>query len=483
VNKMAVVTVFRIVSALVAIIGTTFLIPILVALFCGESAVLLAFIIPMIASWAFFLAVNLPFWKKIALDMRMTFISVALAWIGAGFFGALPLWISGAIPSFTDAVFESVSGFSTTGGTILSEIESLPRSINLWRCMTHWLGGMGIVALTVALLPLLGVGGFQLIKAETTGPEKGKVTPKIATTAKFLWIIYMALTVLNVIFLMIFGMDFVDAISHAFATLGTGGFSSRNASIGAYNSLPIEITTTVFMLLAGVNFSMYYYLISGKIRDVYENSELKAYILICFFSVLFITLSNIGFYGTFGRSLRFSSFQVASIITTTGFATADYTFWNSASQFLIFILFFIGGCSGSTAGGIKVIRWVVLGKQFNNETKRMLHPHGVFSIRLNGNPGRKDIVFSVAAFIMAYIMLVMVTTLVACLGKVDLFSSFTGALSMVGNVGPAFGKLGPSCNYGFLPGFVKWFYSFAMLAGRLELYTMIIYFVPTFWKK
>ncbi len=193
---MAVVTVFRIVSALVAIIGTTFLIPILVALFCGESAVLLAFIIPMIASWAFFLAVNLPFWKKkIALDMRMTFISVALAWIGAGFFGALPLWISGAIPSFTDAVFESVSGFSTTGGTILSEIESLPRSINLWRCMTHWLGGMGIVALTVALLPLLGVGGFQLIKAETTGPEKGKVTPKIATTAKFLWIISMALTV------------------------------------------------------------------------------------------------------------------------------------------------------------------------------------------------------------------------------------------------------------------------------------------------
>ena len=481
---MIVVDLIRILSALVAIVGSTLLIPITVALCCGETEVLPSFVIPMVSSWALFLAVALIFKKrKISLNIRTTFVVVALAWIFTSLFGMIPMWASGCIPSMTDAFFESVSGFSTTGCTILNDIESLPKSIQLWRCQTHWLGGMGIVALTVALLPLLGVGGFQLIKAETTGPEKGKVTAKITTTAKLLWIIYLVLTVLEALLLKLCGMNVIDSISHAFATLGTGGFSNLNSSIGGYNSCGIDIVVTVFMFLAGINFSLYYYLITGKIQDIRENSEFKAYLGICFCVSILLALCITPVYGSFFTALRYSTFQTATIITTSGFATADYTTWPYAAQFFIFLLFFIGGCSGSTGGGIKVVRWVILGKQVNNEVKKILHSHGVFSIRLNNNPGRKDIVFNVTAFMVVYIFLIMLTTFIGCLGNLDLVTAFTGALSMVGNVGPAFGKLGPSSNYSWLPDFVKWWYCFAMLAGRLELYTMIIFFMPAYWKK
>lgn len=481
---MGFVTVSRIITALMAIVGSTFVIPITTAVFCKEYSVILPFAIPMVASWILFLSINMPLkGKKINLNIRLTFVVVALAWIFVSLFGAIPLFASGAIPNFLDAFFESSSGFSTTGCTVLENIEELPRSINLWRCQTHWLGGMGIVALTVALLPLLGVGGFQLIKAETTGPEKGKVTAKITTTAKVLWLIYLGFTVLQTILLLICGMDFIDALSHAFSTLGTGGFSTRGASVGGYNSASIDVVCTVFMFLSGINFSLYYYLFTGKIRDIRQNSELKAYLLICFASVLIIAFSIKPIYGTFFNALRYSSFQTAAIITTTGFGTADYTTWPSVAQFILFLLFFVGGCSGSTGGGIKVIRWVILFKQVSNETKRMLHPHGVFSIRLNNNPGRKDIVFSVAAFMVVYFILILITTFVGCVCKMDLFTAFTGAVSMVGNVGPAFGALSPANTCSWLPPVVKGFYCFAMLAGRLELYTMIIFFLPSYWKK
>lgn len=464
--------------------GVTFLIPIGTACAFGETQVLPSFIIPMSAGFAAAAAfLILGHKKEIRLSMRGTFVVVALAWIAASVFGALPLYFSGAIPHFTDAFFESVSGFTTTGATVLGDVESLPRSINLWRCETHWLGGMGIVTLTVALLPLLGVGGFQLIKAETTGPEKGKVTPKITTTAKLLWLIYAVLTALQTVLLMAAGMDFTDALSYAFATLGTGGFATKNANVGAYNSVPVDVICTVFMVAAGVNFSLYYYVLTGKFRDIRNNSELKAYAGIFVASTLLISFFIMPQYGTFASALRYSSFQVASILTTTGFATADYTLWVPAAQAVLFVLFFIGGCSGSTAGGIKVIRWVVLSKQAHNETERMLHPHGVFSIRLNGKVGRKDIVFSVAAFVLLYLLVVFVTTVIGCICSLDLLTSFTGALSMVGNVGPAFGKLGPLYNYGFLSDVLKWWYCFAMLTGRLELYTMIIFFMPAYWKK
>jgi trk system potassium uptake protein TrkH len=481
---MFVISLLKISSILLSIVGVLFAIPLGVAFYYGESQVYLSFIIPMAVSFVFVAAVNFPTrHRKITMNTRQTFLIVALSWVVVSLMGAIPLYASGSIPRFVDALFESVSGFSTTGSTILSEIETLPKSINMLRCLTHWIGGMGIVTLTVALLPLLGVGGFQLIKAETTGPEKGKVTARITTTAKILWLIYLGFTVAETIALKIAGMTFSDALSHAFATLGTGGFSTRNSSIGAYNSVAIDVIIMIFMFLSGINFSLYFYIITRKFSDIGTNSEFKAYLVIIFALIAAVTVSLIGYYGSFGSSLRYSSFQVISLMTTTGFSTADFMDWPAVTQFLLFVTFFIGGCSGSTSGGVKVIRWLVLGKQVQNETRKMLHPHGVFAIRLNGRPGRKDIVFNVAAFMVVYFGLVAVTTFVGCLGKLDVWSAFTGALSMVGNIGPGYAMLGPSQNFGFLPDFVKYWYSFAMLAGRLELYTMIIFFLPVYWEK
>lgn len=481
---MFIISFLKISSILLSIVGILFAIPLGFAFYYGESSVYLSFIIPMLASFVFVTAVNIPTRKfKITMNTRQTFLIVALSWVVISFMGAIPMYASKSIPRFVDALFESVSGFSTTGSTILSEIESLPKSINMLRCLTHWIGGMGIVTLTVALMPLLGVGGFQLIKAETTGPEKGKVTARITTTAKILWLIYFGFTAAETIALKLAGMTFTDALSHAFATLGTGGFSTRNSSIGSYNSVAIDVIIMIFMFLAGINFSLYFYIFTRKFSDITSNSEFKAYLAIVAALIVAVTISLKNVYGSFGDTLRYSSFQVVSLMTTTGFSTADFMKWPAATQFLLFVTFFIGGCSGSTSGGVKVIRWLVLGKQVQNETRKMLHPHGVFAIRLNGRPGRKDIVFNVAAFMVVYFALVLITTFVGCLGNLDLWSSFTGALSMVGNIGPGYGLLGPAENFGFLPDFVKYWYSFAMLAGRLELYTMIIYFLPVYWEK
>ena len=481
---MFVVSFLKIASILLSIVGILFAIPLGFAFYYGESQVYLSFIIPILASFVFVAAVNFPTrHRKITMNTRQTFLIVALSWVVISFMGAIPMYASGSIPRFVDALFESVSGFSTTGSTILSEIESLPKSINMLRCLTHWIGGMGIVTLTVALLPLLGVGGFQLIKAETTGPEKGKVTARITTTAKILWAIYFGFTAAETIALKLAGMTFTDALSHAFATLGTGGFSTRNASIGSYNSVAIDVIIMIFMFLAGINFSLYFYIFTRKFRDITTNSEFKAYLVIVAALIIAVTISLRKVYGSFGDTLRYSSFQVISLMTTTGFSTADFMKWPAVTQFLLFVTFFIGGCSGSTSGGVKVIRWLVLGKQVQNETRKMLHPHGVFAIRLNGRPGRKDIVFNVAAFMVVYFALVLVTTFVGCIGQLDVWSAFTGALSMVGNIGPGYALLGPAENFGFLPDFVKYWYSFAMLAGRLELYTMIIYFLPVYWEK
>lgn len=478
------ITFFKIVTILLSIVGASFAIPLAVAFAYGESSVYLVFIIPMIVSFILGLAVNLPTRKrKFSMNTRQTYIIVALSWVVSSLMGTVPLYFSGCFNSFADALFESISGITTTGSTVLSEVESLPRSINMWRCLTHWIGGMGIVTLTVALMPLLGVGGFQLIKAETTGPEKGKVTARITTTAKILWGLYVGLTLVQTLALKIAGMDFVDALAHSFATLGTGGFSTRNASVGAYNSASIEIICTIFMFLSGVNFSLYFYVVSRKFKDISSNSELKAYIAIVVVFIAAVTISLKSYYGGIGKSLRYSSFQVVSLLTTTGFATADFIKWPAAAQFWLLLTYFIGGCSGSTAGGIKVIRWVIVGKQIKNETSLMIHPRGVFAIRLNGRTGRKDIVFSVVAFMSVYFVLLMITTFAGCIANLDLWTAFTGALTMVGNVGPAFGLLGPTSNFGFLPDLLKYWYCFAMLAGRLELYTIMIFFMPAFWKK
>ncbi len=470
----------KIVFMILAIVAISFLLPIATAIYKSETYLVYPFLWPMLATLILACLFFLVYREKIVLSTRGGIILVALAWTSTVFLGAIPLFFSGFFPTFSDALFESVSGFTTTGSTILQNVDAVPMTIHVWRCQMHWLGGMGIVALTVALFPLLGVGGFRLIKSETTGPNKGKVTAKITETAKILWFIYLGLTVLQLIFLLFAGMDFFEALCHSFATLGTGGFSTRGLSIGAFNSVAIDLICAIFMVAAGVNFSLYFMLFTGHIKDILINSEFKAYLKIIFFATLIIAISLARQYG-FLNALRHSFFQVSSIITTTGFATVDYDAWPPLAKLVLLTLMFIGGSSGSTAGGVKVIRWLILKKQAKNEMARLLFPHGIFSIQLDGRPGRKDVVYSIAGFIYCYFLLTLATAFVAVLDGASLTEALTGALALVGNVGPGFGRVGPSGNFAFFSWWAKWFFSFAMLAGRLELYTMIIYFFPIFW--
>lgn len=484
-NKSTVtLTVIKVLFLILAIVGLSFSIPIAVAFYCHEYSVLPSFIYPMLISLILgILFLSIKHKQKAKLTVRASFVVVAVAWIGACLFGAIPLYTSGAIPNITDAVFESVSGFSTTGSTILSDIESLPRSINMWRCLTHWLGGMGIVALTVALLPILGIGGFQLIKAETTGPEKGKFTPRITTTAKILWFIYLGLTLTETILLRIAGMDFIDALSHAFSTLGTGGFSTRNASIASYNNTAIDMICFSFMFLSGINFSLYFYIFARQFSELKKNSELKHYLALNAIAIILLTIFEYDQFGGLLKTFKFTSFQVATIISTTGFATSDFTLWSPASQAIIFMLFFMGGCSGSTSGGVKLIRWIIFHKVLKMEIQKTIHPHGIFSVRLNQQTARKEIIPTVMAFFCLYFFILIITTFIGTIFKMDILTAFTGAASMIGNIGPGFNKLGPSCNFGWIAAPVKWFYCFAMIAGRLELFTLFVFFSPTFWKK
>ena len=468
-------SILRILTYVLGLVGTSLLLPLGVALWKGEAAVVPAFLAPMLAGWGAAAA----FWlfarrRPRVFDVQHAFGTVGGIWIAICLFGALPLYYSGCFASFTDAAFESVSGFTTTGASVLSDVESLPVSVNLWRCETHWLGGLGVIALAVALIPLLGIGGFRLIKAETTGPDKAKLTSLIANTAKTLWFIYLALTVVQALLLWNAGLGAVDALAHAFSTMGTGGFSTRNASVGAFGLPAVEWICTAFMLLATVNFTLYYRLLTGRFGDVARDSELRTLVALVFCAVACVTVVQFSSWNALGGTLRASAFQVASIISTTGFMTDDYLAWRPAAQVVIFMLFFVGGSSGSTAGGVKVIRWTILGKQLRNEVHRILHPHEVFTLSINGCPGRGAFVPVVASFVFVYMLLVLLTTFAGALAGLDVFTAFTGALSMVGNIGPAFGTLGPTSNYGALAAPLKWFYMFAMLAGRLEIYTLLI---------
>ncbi len=465
----------RILTYILGLVGTSLLLPLGVAFWKGESAMVPAFLLPMLAGWS----VAIAFWllargRPRVFDVQHAFGTVGGIWVAICLFGALPLLFSGCFPSFTDAVFESVSGFTTTGASVLSDVESLPCSVNLWRCETHWLGGLGVIALAVALIPLLGIGGFRLIKAETTGPDKAKLTSLIANTAKTLWFIYMALTAVQALLLWRAGMGAVDALAHAFSTMGTGGFSTRNASVGAFGLPAAEWICTAFMLLASVNFTLYYRMLTGRLGEVARDSELRTFLALVLGAVAFATAVEWRSWDTAGVTLRAVAFQVSSIVSTTGFMTDDYLAWCPAAQVAIFLLFFVGGSSGSTAGGIKVIRWTILGKQLRNELRRILHPHEVFTLSINGSAGRETFVPVVASFVFVYMLLVLATTFAGALAGLDVFTAFTGALSMAGNIGPAFGQLGPASNYGALAAPLKWFYMFAMLAGRLEIYTLLI---------
>ena len=468
-------SIIRIFSYMLGIVGAALLLPFAVGCLNGEERAAIAFGVPMAAS----LLTALAFWYRQkggvkTISVEGAFMVVGGIWIVIGLFGALPYYLSGATTTFTDAVFESVSGFTTTGATIMANVEVLPKSVNLWRCETHWLGGMGVIALAVALIPLLGVGGFRMIKAETTGPEKSKLTSRIATTAKTLWGVYFVFTLTQTILLRYFGLSWFDALCHAFSTMGTGGFSTYNDSVAHFNSAAVDWTCTAFMLIASVNFTLYFNLLTFKMREVFLDTELRGFLLIVVVAIGAVTLIELQEYGDAAKSLRYSAFQVASIISTTGFVTADYARWLPGAQMVLLVLFLIGGCSGSTAGGVKVVRWAILWKQLKNEFRRLLHPHEIVSLRLNAMSGREEFVPLVASFLFVYMLLVAVTSLVGALSGLGIVESVTGALSMIGNVGPAFGALGPSATFAPLHWAVKWWYSFVMIAGRLEIYTVLI---------
>ena len=468
-------SILRVLTYILGIAGSALLLPLVVALADSDIRMVPVFLVPLLAGWI----VAAAFWFAVrkrpkVFDVKSAFGVVGLIWVAICIFGSIPLYFSGAFPSFADAMFESVSGFTTTGASVLQEVETLPRSVNLWRCETHWLGGMGVIALAVALIPLLGIGGFRLIKAETTGPDKEKLTSFIANTAKSLWLIYVMLTVVQMLLLHFAGLGWVDSLAHAFSTMGTGGFSTRNASVGAFGSPAVEWICTLFMLLASVNFALYYRLFTGRPREVAVDSELRTFAIVVVASTAVAALLESNAATTFAKTFRDVAFQVSSVVSTTGFMTADYTQWRPPAQAVILMLFFIGGCSGSTAGGIKVIRWTILAKEIENEMRRIIHPRQVCTLRINGKPGHESLVPVVASFILMYFIFVLATTFAGAIAGLDIFTSLTAAASMVGNIGPAFGQLGPTANYGFLPTALKWWYCFAMLAGRLEIYTLLI---------
>ncbi len=413
---------------------------------------------------------------------RDGFFMVSAGWLAVSAFGALPFYLSGAIPNYVDAFFETMSGFTTTGASILTEIEGLPRSMLFWRSMTHWLGGMGIIVLTVAIFPLLGIGGLQLLKAEAPGPRVDKLTPKVTETAKILWISYIALSALETILLMAGGLNLFDALTHTFGTMATGGFSPKNTSVGYYDSAYIDGVITVFMVLAGINFVMYYRIALGRVKAISRDTELKAYLLIFAVATVVTTVGLLPRYGTVGTSLRFASFQVASILTTTGYATADFAAWPYLSQIMLFALMFIGGCSGSTGGGIKVVRITTMIKQGWNEMRYLVYPRGVFTIRLNGERLRKDIVYAITGFVMLYMVLLIVTTVIVAAADYDILTSLTTALATLGNIGPGFGKIGPTLNYALFPGWLKGYLSVIMMLGRLEIYTVLVLFTSRYWR-
>ena len=382
-----------------------------------------------------------------------------------------------------DCVFESASGFTTTGASILTDIEAMPRGVLFWRSFTHWLGGMGVLVLATAVLPSMGIRSHYLTQAETPGPVFSKLVPKQSTTSKILYSIYLAMTVVMIALLLLGGMDLFDACVHAFGTAGTGGFSSRNLSVGAYNSAYIDIVTGVGMLAFGVNFNLYYFLLVRRFRDVLKSEELWAYLGIVAFSTLTIAANILRIYGSVGTSLRHAFFQVSSIITTTGYATADFDQWPEYARTVLVLLMFIGGCAGSTGGGLKVTRVVTLAKAAYGDMRKMLHPNAVIRVRMEGRALSEKQVRGVQAYFSVYMLLFAVSWLLLSLDGFDLISTFTALASCINNIGPGLGLVGPTGNFFAFSPWAKLLLSFDMLAGRLEIFPMLLLFAPSLWKK
>lgn len=408
---------------------------------------------------------------------------VTLTWLSISAFGALPFYLYHTIPSYTDAFFETISGFTTTGATVIIDIEGVSKGLLFWRSMTHWLGGMGIIVLTLAILPVLGVGGMQLFVAEAPGTTPSRLHPRIAETAKRLWGIYFMLTAAQTILLMLGDMSLFDALNHAFSTMGTGGFSTKNNSAIGFSPY-IQYVLIFFMIMAGTNFSLHYFVLKGQLGKVLKNEEFRFYLSIM--GIFTLVIASVIFLSSqfgFEKAFRDSLFQVVSIVTTTGFVSADYLQWEGSLWFLIFLLMFAGGCIGSTGGGIKMIRHLVLLKNVRLEFKRLIHPMAVIPVRVNGKTIPTEIIHNFLAFFMIYMLAIAVGSAVMAIIGLDFMSAVGATVATLGNVGPGIGSVGSIYNYAHVPYAGKWVLSFLMLLGRLELFTVLLLLSPSFYKK
>ncbi len=489
---MNVRTILNILAGLLTLLGITMLIPAAIAKGYNEPD-----LDGFLRSAALSVIIGLPIWlstrKYRTLTNRDGFAVVTFAWIITAVAGALPFYFSGLIPTFTDAFFESISGVTTTGATIIGNpitlphlpngIESLPHATLFWRSFIQWIGGMGIIVFYIAILPLLGVGGVQLFKAEVPGPVADKIKPRVRETAKFLWMVYVGFTLAEIILLGISGMKWFDAICHTLTTMPTGGFSTKNASIGFYENSVIHYIIILFMFIAGINFSLHFKAMSGDIRSYIRDKEFLHYLAVALTVTLIIFVVVASGNGEWSHTnFRDSLFQTVSIITTTGYGSADYEAWGYLAQFLLLALMFVGGMGGSTGGGMKVVRVMLILKYAAMETRRLLHARAIIPIRIGNRWISEDVIKNTLGFFLIYIAIFSITTLLLTAMNINIETSVGAAASALGNIGPALGDFGPTDNYALLPAAGKWILSFCMLLGRLELFTVMVIFSRVFWK-
>ncbi|MEO1022545.1 MAG: TrkH family potassium uptake protein [Bacteroidota bacterium] len=493
-SRIEVLTVLGILGAFIFFMGFALLLPVIIDLVYQQGtwhSFLISAGIAFVAGgtlWYFFK-------PKDELRIREGFLVVSLTWLALSLVGALPFVISGVLPSYTDAVFETMSGLTTTGSTVLGgttsgghinpDIEAIPKSFLFWRSLAHWLGGMGIIVLSIAILPLLGIGGMQLFQAESPGPTTDKLTPRVQETAKLLWVVYVAFTALEFVLLWVHpSMDWFDALNHAMATLATGGFSTLNESVAGFNSAYIDWIITLFMFLAGINFAMHFRLLRGDRETFFANREIRFYTLITFIAVLVISLV---LWITTDRSildaLRYGAFQAIAIITTTGFGTDDYELWHSFAAFFLLILFFTGGCAGSTGGGIKMVRWMILIRNTGREIRQIIHPKAILPVRIGDQVVDNNIQRTVLSFFILYILTFGMGAFIISMFGYDIMSAAGASIAALGNVGPGWGEFGPTDNFAQLHYLGKWVLILLMMIGRLEIFTVLIIFSPAFWKQ
>ena len=475
--------VFRLLSYILMIEGALLLLPAVTSLIFAEWAVMGVFLLVAAIS----AGVGFILWKTIkprsrVFYMREGFAATALSWIVISIVGAAPFVLTGCIPNPVDAMFETVSGFTTTGASILPAVEGLPNGILLWRSFTHWVGGMGVLVFLLSLLPLTGGSHVNLMKAESPGPQVDKLVPKVQSTAKILYGIYFALTVVEFLFLMAGGMDVFESLLTAFGTAGTGGFGFKNDSFASFSPY-IQWVVTVFMILFGVNFNAYFLMLLRRFRRAASSEEVRAYFAIILVAIGIITLNIRSMYSGFGEALRHAAFQVGSIITTTGFSSCDFDLWPTLSKEILVMLMFVGACAGSTGGGIKVSRFLLLGKSLGKELKQALHPQVVAPIRMDGKLVSHETVRTTNVFIAAYIFIFAASFMLVSLDGFDMVTNFTSIAATLNNIGPGLNQVGPMMNFGAYSNFAKLVLIFDMLAGRLEIFPMLVLFLPDTWRK